>query len=139
MQRHREKHGSVAREAAYELVEELRPDRTRLVALSLLVLGDEEARSTVAGRPCLTIDGCRLGCARKMVELSGGVISRAFEVLEVHRAHRELKPQGIAELNEDGLRLARLLAEEAAGAVDAASSREIPEPGGAGRKDGSHA
>lgn len=37
--------GTVSREAAYAVVEDLRPDRTELVALSLLVLGDEAARA----------------------------------------------------------------------------------------------
>ncbi len=112
-------HGSVSREAAYELTEDLRPAETCLVALSLLVLGDEEARRTVAGAPAVTIDGCKLACASKMVKQSGGTIAREFDVLEVYRRHRHLKPLGIAELNEDGAELARALAKEVASAVDA--------------------
>ncbi len=34
-------YGTVSREAAYDLTEDLRPDTTQLVPLSLLVLGDE--------------------------------------------------------------------------------------------------
>ena len=33
-------------------------------------------------------------------------------VLDVHRRHRELKPAGIAELNDQGQKLARYLADE---------------------------
>ena len=116
--------GTVAREAAYDLVEELRPADTRLVALSKLVLGDEEARATVAAHPAITLDGCTLSCAAKMVRQSGGTVAREVSVLEVFRRHKELKPQGIAQLNREGQRLARVLAEELAPAVDALSAAD---------------
>lgn len=111
-------YGTVSREAAYDLTEDLRPETAQLVPLSLLVLGDEAARQAVAGRPAITIDGCKLACATKMVRESGGAVAWEFAVLDVYRRHRELKPQGIAELNDGGARLARQLAEEAAQAVD---------------------
>ncbi len=111
-------YGTVSREAAYEVTEDLRPGSTRLVALSLLVLGDDEARAAVATNPTVTIDGCKLGCAEKMVRESGGGVSRNFAVLDVYRRHRDLKPDGIAELNEGGLQLAHALADEVAAAVD---------------------
>ena len=111
-------YGTVSREAAYEVTEDLRPDDTQLVALSLLVLGDEEACVAVAGSPAVTIDGCKLACATKMVQESGGTVAQDFAVLEAYRRHRQFKPQGIAELNEDGQNLARVLAEEVAAAVD---------------------
>ena len=38
-------YGTVSREAAYEVTEDSRPEATGLVALSLLVLGDEDARA----------------------------------------------------------------------------------------------
>ncbi|GMQ77792.1 MAG: hypothetical protein BMS9Abin02_0281 [Anaerolineae bacterium] len=46
---------SWSREAAYEVVEELRPGEAQLVALSLLVLGDEDARSAVGQSPSIAI------------------------------------------------------------------------------------
>ncbi len=112
-------HGSVSREAAYHLTEDLRPGETCLVALSLLVLGDEETRRIVAGAPAVTIDGCKRACARELVKQSGGAVAREFYVLEACRRHRHLKPRGIAELNEDAAELARVLAGEIASVVDA--------------------
>ena len=88
------------------------------MALSKLVLGDEASRSTVADHPAITIDGCKLACATKMVQESGGVVARDFAVLDVYRRYRQFKPQGIAELNEGGLQLARALADEVASVVD---------------------
>ena len=111
-------YGTVSREAAYEVVEELRPAETQLVALSMLVLGDESAREAVANSPAITIDGCKLACASKMVQESGGTVAQEFAVLDVFRRNRKLKPQGIAELNEGGLLLARALAEEVTAVVD---------------------
>lgn len=111
-------YGTVSREAAYELTGEMRPVDTQLVALSLLVLGDEETRAAVAGNPAITIDGCKLACATKMVQESGGKVAQDFAVLDVYRRHRELKPQGIAGLNEGGRKLAHVLADEVAVIVD---------------------
>lgn len=104
-------YGTVAREAGYDLCEDLRPDSTELVALSRLVMGDETARQTVATFPTIAIDGCKLMCAAKMVQQSGGTVAQEVAVLDVYRCHKDLKPEGIAELNEAGRRLARVLAE----------------------------
>lgn len=112
-------YGSVAREAAYALCEDLRPERTRLVALAKLVLGEEEARRHVRTCPVVSIDGCKLMCASKLVSLSGGTVAHEVAVLDVYRNHKELKPDGIAELNEAGRRLALVLAQEVAAFVDA--------------------
>ncbi len=114
-------YGTVSREAAYEVTEDLRPADTQLVALSLLVLGDQAAREAVTSSPAVTIDGCKLACATKMVEQSGGKVAQEFTVLNAYRHHRQFKPQGIAALNEGGQQLARTLAEEIAAAVDGLS------------------
>ncbi len=111
-------YGSVSREAAYEVTEEIRAAQSQLVALSLLVLGDEDARAAVAGNQAVTIDGCKLACATKMVKESGGTVAQDFAVLDVYRRYRAFKPQGIAELNEGGQKLAHALAEEIAAVVD---------------------
>jgi uncharacterized metal-binding protein len=117
-------YGTVSREAAYEVIEELRPETSRLVALSMLVLGDDETRAAVAGSPAITIDGCKLACATKMVEESGGQVARDFAVLDVYRQNRKLKPKGIAELNEGGQQLAHVLAEEISVVVDELQGEE---------------
>src|SRR5512137_2866553 len=111
-------YGSVSREAAYDVTQDLRPETAELVPLSLLVLGDEEARASVSGAQAITIDGCKLACATKMVKEAGGTVAHDLAVLDVFRRHRELKPAGIAELNEAGQKLARALAEEVVVLVD---------------------
>ncbi len=111
--------GSVSREAAYELCESLRPQITELVALSKLVMGDSASRETVARSPCVAIDGCQRSCASKMVEESGGVRTHTANVMDALRRNRGLKVEGIAELNDAGKKLARLIAEELVEIVDA--------------------
>ena len=102
-------YGSVSREAAYDVTEDLRPEETQLVSLAMLVLGDEGARSALSGAPAVTIDGCKLACATKMVLESGGTVAKDYAVLDVYRRYKQFKPQGIAELNEGGQQLARAL------------------------------
>jgi uncharacterized metal-binding protein len=119
-------YGTVSREAAYDVTEDLRPEETQLVALSRLVLGDQETCSAVSGNPAITIDGCKLACATKMVQSSGGTVVQDFGVLDVYRRYKQFKPQGIAELNEGGLQLAQALAQAIAAVVDSLPSA-IPE------------
>jgi uncharacterized metal-binding protein len=110
--------GAAAREAAYILAEDLRPERTKVVALSLLVMGDKEARGEVEGGEAIAIDGCKLECAAKGLASAGASNVRKIAVFDVIRRHRGLKPDGVCDLNEDGLKLARAAAEEAAQIVD---------------------
>jgi uncharacterized metal-binding protein len=110
--------GSVSRESAYDLCDDLRPESARLVALAKLVLGEPGARGLVAKHRAVTIDGCQQRCAARMVRESGGTVAREVAVLDVFRRHKDLKPEGIAELNEAGRKLARVLAEEVAASLD---------------------
>lgn len=119
--------GAVAREAGYDLIEDLRPDKTLLVALAKLVMGDEEARRAVADHPTVTIDGCKLNCAAKTVAESGGRVAKEVAVQEVFRRHRTLKPEGVATLNPTGCALARALAEELVPVIDALTAADSPE------------
>lgn len=121
-------YGTVSREAVYEIIEDLRSEETQLVALSMLVLGDEQARKIVAENPSITVDGCKLACATKMVIESGGQVAKDFAVLDVYRRNRQFKPKGIAELNEGGYKLAHALAEEITVVVDELVATEPTKP-----------
>jgi uncharacterized metal-binding protein len=111
-------YGSVAREAAYRVTENLCPEKTRLLPLALLVLGGEETRSELREVKAITIDGCKHACAAKVVAESGGTVAHAVDVPEVFRRHRTLKPSGIADLDENGQKLAQVLAEEIKNLID---------------------
>ncbi len=112
-------YGSVARESAFMVTEDLRPERSGIMALSRLVPDDSDARADIQQSNSITIDGCKLACAAKVVAETGGTVVHALQVLDVYRAHRELKPAGIAELSQRGKQLATVLAREVAALVDA--------------------
>jgi hypothetical protein len=111
-------YGTISREAAYSLTEDLRPDETEVVALSLLVLGDEETRARLQAAPAITIDGCKLACASKMVAESGGQIAYQANALDTYRRNRGLRPKGVSHLNPDASQLTEALAQELADATD---------------------
>ena len=117
-------YGTVGREAVYSLVEDLRPDDTEVMALSLLVLGDEETRARMRAAPAITVDGCKLACASKMVAESGGRVAYEANVLDTFRRHRQLRPKGVSRLNPDGEQLAEHLASELAEAADRIQAEE---------------
>ena len=110
--------GSVAREIGYELTERVRPDTTVLTCLALLVINDPEARKLITENPVIAIDGCVLDCAKKSLETNGAKEVRAYQSIDFFKKHNNLKPEGIAELNEAGKNLAALAADELAGVVD---------------------
>ncbi len=111
-------YGSVARESAYIITEDVCPKTTQLVPLALVVLGEEDMRRTLAGSPAITIDGCKLACAANVVTGAGGKVKHALQVLDAYRRHRELKPAGIAQLNDAGRQLAKALADDVSALVD---------------------
>jgi len=110
--------GSVGREAAYVVTEELRPGCTSTVCLSLLTLADEDARRRVRRHPTITIDGCPTACARVNVEQAGGKPAATFRVFDVFRQHKELKVRRVSDIGEAGKAMARILAEQIADKVD---------------------
>ena len=110
--------GSVARESAFSVTEDLRPWTSQLMPLSLLVLGEEETRETLAKVPVIAIDGCTSLVPPKFPQKQGGKVERALQVSDIFKRYRGLKPDGIAELNEAGNQLAQALAEEVAVLVD---------------------
>lgn len=110
--------GSISREAALEVVEDLRPEETETLCLARLTLGDPEAQEAVRARPVITVDGCLKGCAQVNVEQAGGKPAAALRAADTFRRHRDLKPAGVIDLGEGGRKLARHLAEEIAVRVD---------------------
>jgi len=117
-------YGAVARETAYELVEKVRPGVATLTCLPLLVIKDPEAVALVMENPVITIDGCPKDCAKKSVEAVGGRLARTYEAIKFYKEHKDLKPEGIAEVNDTGRKLAQVAAAEVAQEVDKLAAGE---------------
>ncbi len=111
-------YGALAREITYELMDRVRPGIVVTTCLPLLVIEDPDAKRLVADNPVITIDGCPKNCAQKSVEALGVQVAKTYQAINFYKAHKELKPEGIAELDENGKKLAALAADELAQAVD---------------------
>jgi len=110
--------GTIARDATFRVVDELRKGRADTNCLSLLVMGDEEVTEQIRESDCIAVDGCPLECARKNIEIAGGRIAAHFRVMDLLRENRDLRPKQVTFLDDDGTRLAEMLAERIAVKVD---------------------
>jgi uncharacterized metal-binding protein len=110
--------GSINRDATFRVVDELRPGKAETNCLSLLVMGDEDAKRQVQTSRCIAVDGCSLECSKKLIESVGGKVTTHYRVMDFLRKHRDLKPGSITFLDENGKKLSQLLAEEIAEKVD---------------------
>lgn len=116
--------GTVGREATYVVVEELRPGDADTLCLSLLTMGDEEAKQRVRHGRVITVDGCPKSCAELNVTSAGGRSAANFKVVDTYREHKELRVPSVLELGEPGRKLSRFLADKVAAAVDAINMKE---------------
>ncbi len=110
--------GTISRDATFRVVDELRKGRADTNCLSLLVMGDEEATKQIRESRCIAVDGCPLACAKKNIEIAGGEIAAYFRVMDLLRENRGLRPRQVTFLDDDGLKLAEILAEKIASKVD---------------------
>lgn len=117
-------YGALARETAHELAECVRPEAVALTCLPLLVINDPAAVKLVTENPVITIDGCARDCAKKSLESVGGKASETCHAINFYMAHKDLKPEGVAQLNEAGQKLAKLAAEDLAQTVDRLAAGE---------------
>lgn len=114
-------HGLISREAAYVVTDQLAPGHADTLCLALLMMGDAETVSAVRTRTCITVDGCPKACARKNVELAGGRVAKAVQVVEAFKGFPGAKPGTASALTEEGWAIARAVAEDAmrlAGGMD---------------------
>ena len=84
----------------------------------------KQAMELINKNQVITIDGCPKSCAFKSVEALGKKVSKAYEAIHFHQAHKDLKPEGVAELNETGRILAAVAAEELAKEIDELTAKE---------------
>ncbi|MFX0205376.1 MAG: putative zinc-binding protein [Candidatus Hodarchaeota archaeon] len=110
--------GSIGREATYIVTEELRPNETNTLCLSLLTMGDKESQQAVQEQLTISVDGCPKKCSQVNIEKSGGSPAVTLRVVDTFRKNKELKPGDVDNIGENGLKLARILAEEISNEVD---------------------
>ncbi len=109
----------------YCVVEDLKKGEADTICLSLLVIGDEEAKLSVKSKRCIAVDGCPNECAKKSLERSDAKLAANFRVIDILRENRNLRPREITFLDKDGQTLARILAEKIALRIDELNQKGV--------------
>ena len=109
--------GTVARQVAFKVVDELRPEKTVLICIPSLSAGIGQYKDLLQKYPAIILDGCVERCATKITVKNRGMI-RAKVFLPQMIAKYGLKPKSRTDLGEDGEKLVVKVAEEVAGMVD---------------------
>jgi uncharacterized metal-binding protein len=109
--------GTVARQVAYNVVDELRPEKTVLICIPSLTAGVGEYKDLLQKYPSIILDGCVERCATKIISKNHGIM-RAKVFLPQMIAKYGLKPKSRADIGEEGEKLVAKIAEEVAALVD---------------------
>lgn len=109
--------GTVARQVAYKVVDELRPEKTVLICIPSLTAGVGQYKSLLQKYPSIILDGCVERCATKIVSKNRGMM-RAKLFLPQMIAKYGLKPQSRTDIGDEGEKLVAKIADEVAALVD---------------------
>jgi uncharacterized metal-binding protein len=111
--------GTIARQAAYRVCEDLRPRETVLVCLPALVKGVQEDLDMIAECPVVVIEGCKECCAAHALATKHGVPSATVSVPEAMKGKGlKIKREARRGLTEPELAVVELVAAEVAAAAD---------------------
>ena len=111
--------GTIARQAAYRVCEDLRPGDTVLVCLPALVKGVQEDIDMIRKCPVVIIDGCKECCASYALELQGGKPSaRTFVPDAIKGEGLVIKRESRRELTESELAAVELVSESVVAEID---------------------
>lgn len=109
---------SVGRYAALYLTTTLRPNDTINICFPCVVSGDDESLKLVANHPVIIIDGCSETCGKKILaKLNSNVIGH-LKVWQFLGRNKELLPDSRVNIGEKGMKLAKLIAQEASNLID---------------------
>ena len=109
--------GTVARQVAFKVVDELRPEKTVLICIPSMSAGAGEQKNLLQKYPSIILDGCVERCATKIISKNKGIM-KAKVFMPQMVAKYSLKPQSRTDLGEEGEKLVSKIAEEVAALVD---------------------
>ena len=117
--------GTIARQAAYRVCEDERPDATVLLCLPALVKGVQEDIDMVRDCPVVVIEGCRERCATHALSVQGGQPAAEVFIPEVMKGKGlKIRREARRELTGPELAVVELVAEAARAEVDRALADE---------------
>lgn len=109
--------GTVARQVAFKVVDELRPKTSVLICIPSSAAGVKGTKNLLKDYPIIALDGCAEMCASKITsKLGGQVTTKVF--LPKLIAKYKLKPLSRTDIGEEGEKLAEKIAEDVALLVD---------------------
>jgi uncharacterized metal-binding protein len=109
--------GTVARQVAYKVVEELRPEKTVLICIPSLAANVGEYRNHVKNYPSIILDGCVERCATKIISENNGMIKGKLFLPQLVKKYG-LKLGSRADIGPEGEELVSKIAQEVAEQVD---------------------
>jgi uncharacterized metal-binding protein len=111
--------GTIARQAAYRVCEDLRPKHTVLVCLPALVKGVKEDIDMIQQCQVVIIEGCKECCAGYALELQGGKSSATVSVPDVIKGEGlVIKRESRRELTGSELAAVELVSESVVAEID---------------------
>lgn len=109
--------GTVARQVAYKVVEDLRPEKTVLICIPSLAANVGEYKNHLRDYPSIILDGCVERCATKIISENNGSIKGKLFLPQLLKKYG-LKPASRTEIGSEGEQLVTKIAEEVATMVD---------------------
>jgi len=109
--------GTVARQVAYKVVEDLRPDKTVLICIPSLAANVGDYKNYLKDYPSIILDGCVERCATKIISEHKGSIKGKLFLPQLLKKYG-LKPASRTEIGPEGEQLVTKIAEEVATMVD---------------------
>ena len=111
--------GSIGRETAYIVVNELAKEKSALECLPLIVKGKKKVIDNLKLNKVIAIDGCPLKCSYNNLMENVGKVDAQFMTTNIVKENRDLKPESsIIPIGEHTQKLAKKLAEKVAQKVD---------------------
>ncbi|MCJ7648842.1 MAG: putative zinc-binding protein [Candidatus Lokiarchaeota archaeon] len=111
--------GSIGRETAYIVVNELAKGKSALECLPLIVKGKKEVIDRLKLNKVIAIDGCPLKCSYNNLMENIGKVDAQFMTTDIVKENRDLRPESsIIPVGEQTKNLSTKLAEKVAQKVD---------------------
>lgn len=111
--------GTIARQAAYEVCEDLRPSDTCLVCLPALAKGVPEDIDMIHDCPVVVVEGCKERCATYALQLKGGTPSAVVFIPDILKGTElRVKREARRQLTQSEQQVADLVAEQTVSIVD---------------------
>ncbi len=128
--------GTVTRLAALKVLEKIRPGDTVTICLPLFLAGGEGDRAFAKFYPTIAIDGCDKLCAYRGTEMYSNRPAASIVVTDLVAEQNLPRPEGKRRLNEAGLQIVEIVAQQIAERVDALLGKGWSRREGAFLEDG---